>query len=215
MEQVLNALSKSQIPELPEMKQDLFSIEPQDGRLIDIAINGFHRGYESGFTDLGRRFCTYKINTGQFDHIPGLKNIREELDAYEGKFNKPFGYLITINPREGTDRDIFISKIDKWLDKSWVHECVVGIEYRDKDSGLHAHIYVRYYNKRYSEVKRETISTFNKFIGNNKHVDIRRIKKEDETQTVNYVVKDKDLMGKGEVFKSVYMPKPPEIIFEE
>lgn len=100
-------------------------------------------------------------------------------------------YMVTVNPVEGTDINIFLKKIEKCTNKKWVKHFMYCVEWRDMDKGLHCHIRLETrVPKKPSHIQRECYNTFKHLVGNVKHVNVRFGRREDAY--VDYIKGIKD-----------------------
>lgn len=148
------------------------------------------RGKARALDKFYEKYYTMKIynDPNSFDSEELHRDI-EEMKQME-KTPTPWGYFITINPREDISLDLLQKQTEKLTRKKWLKEIVYTYEVRRQNTphGWHVHAYFRSYDKPYSQVKRELLSTFNSLIGNEKHIKIQCINQKDEDKIIKYIL---------------------------
>lgn len=105
-------------------------------------------------------------------------------NAYADKDTKI--YMVTINPKDGTEIEVFMKKLLKASKKKYIKEYMYAIEWRDEFNGMHAHMrFSMNKKKKPSEIRREFYNTFKSMVGNRKHIDVKYSYKKDAF--INYV----------------------------
>jgi hypothetical protein len=126
----------------------------------------------------------------------GMMKLMNKIDDHEFDQRKEYVF-ITLNPKESTDEKEFREYCESILKRSWIAEGVGGFEYRKEKSGLHFHMCGKL-KKLYSP---KQINQFiwkgrgQKYFGNERHIDVRKVTKGDyDTKVSSYVMKGDDLI---------------------
>lgn len=179
----------------------------------------FEEAKQDAYKKFFTKFHTYKLYNGEYNDNPLVRDCLDYIKTEEGR-GTPFGYFITVNPREGTDVDYFYTKVNKALSKKWIKDVVCTFEQRsdsfEEFYGMHAHMYLRSHSKPSSQVRREFTSVFKSVVGSHKSVNIQLIKQTDEDKIISYILgdkKDPEKLGKCRAdVQFRYKNKLPEVI---
>lgn len=152
---------------IEEMEEQLAQIRMANKRKKEEFEKALRQQMRLYYTDFLRN------NVSLLEKESGIKGIGEwARKTYKQNLERI--YLITINPQEGTDLDLFVKKIKKCCNKKWVDNWMYCIEWRDCWKGMHCHIRLQLNKgKKPSEVRRETYNTFKNMVGNPQHVNVK------------------------------------------
>lgn len=139
---------------------------------------------------------------GSVDRVATLQKGIKNRNGDGG--NMAPAYLVTVNPKPGTELSAFKKKVEKYAKSKMIRSAQWAFEQRgacdvDKGNGMHVHIVVRqrgdYFNGVFCS---NTRRAFKNFVGNERHVDIRPLKTEqDVVKACAYIGGDKEDPSKG------------------
>lgn len=100
-------------------------------------------------------------------------------------------YFMTINFKPDINSDVIQKVLSRLADRTIISKYSYSIEQRGSDdstrgTGLHSHWLV-HTSKPLSEFKRDCLSTLGKYLGNSRHLDIRKYPLEYESDKIQYL----------------------------
>lgn len=117
------------------------------------------------------------------------KLVRDISKNHNG-FLKATGFcLITINPKDGNERD-FIEKVHKIQKWKWITDMYYTFEQRGTTDihGIHCHIVLQRGNKAPCHIKDQLYRTFMKYIGSKSCIDLKDLKTDiDVKKALQYI----------------------------
>lgn len=103
------------------------------------------------------------------------QSLKAKLDKKEEC--KSTWVFITINPKDDSNVDVFISTVHKAVSKKWISEARYVFEQRSElpgvFSGFHCHILIKRGTKPPSQVRNEFNGTFRSLVGSLRHIDFK------------------------------------------
>lgn len=146
--------------------------------------------FEDGFKRLMRKKLKLDLED-QLLHqkAPNLQKLY--LDNKERIHAKKPWILITINPKEGTWKEVWkdMFHIKSWI---WLKSALITVEQRGEDEQsagrlVHFHLLLQDYDNEPKKIQKRFFEKFKNFVGNIKHVDIRKVKHEWKKDKVDYL----------------------------
>lgn len=135
----------------------------------------------------------------------------EAVALYKEESGRKVSFCLwTINPREGTDVNMFHKKIKKAIKKKWIVDWMYVIEQRgecedDVGKGMHCHIFTEVDSgKKIYQCRREMKNTFKNLIANAKHINVQYSKKSENFKNYVMGVKKDESKDKKLVWDSVW-----------
>lgn len=148
------------------------------------------------------------LENGLFDEtLTDVKEARQTIDDLSKNCTE--WMFVTVNPRNDVTLEDFQIKIDKLLKKKWIDNYIYCIEQRSVEpnvySGIHTHMLIHNsVNKKFSEFKREFVSTVNSICDaqNPSILNFRSVKDDsDLKKMISYIKGSKDV-SKDKTYKS-------------
>jgi len=186
---------------------------PELGEVDSFELNGvkadldkkWYDVYQQAYTMAVRDVCKRGLLLQFSDNPEMLPEMAQPLQVLlnakksnaASKASKSYGFMVTVNPRPDVIYDDFIKLVLKSVSKKWLGYFIWCIEWRDGDTGMHAHIACVRGNKPWSAVKTEFSNTFQSVVGNDMHVKFTPYPTEEAFQNaISYVKGMKKLLPK-------------------